>query len=110
MSEFHVIPVPHGWSVEQSWEAISRGDELTDPKPNWASIEVADNRLVAVHPVGQAKATVECGKCGGPIHMVTCPLHDWVIASICLGDCPGDESAYVVDKSCKECRWPKEAA
>jgi hypothetical protein len=36
----HVIPVPHGWSPEQSWEAQSRGVDLTDPDPDWAVIEV----------------------------------------------------------------------
>lgn len=36
----HTIPVPRGWSVEQSWEAIRRGDLLTDPVPLWANVEV----------------------------------------------------------------------
>jgi hypothetical protein len=36
----HTIPVPRGWSIEQSWEAITRGDLLTDPEPMWANVEV----------------------------------------------------------------------
>lgn len=47
----HTIPVPRGWSVEQAWEAISRGDLLTDPDPGWANIEVRDGRFVRVLPV-----------------------------------------------------------
>lgn len=35
-----VIPVPHGWSAEQAWEAIKRGDLLTDPEPGWAVVRV----------------------------------------------------------------------
>ena len=36
----HTIPVPIGWSVEQSWEAISRGVKLVHPhgEPMWANI------------------------------------------------------------------------
>ena len=34
----HTIPVPRGWSVEQAWEAIQRGDKLTDPHPDWVNI------------------------------------------------------------------------
>ena len=50
--EIHTIPVPHGWSVEQAWEAISRGDLLTDPDPQgWANIEVCDGRMVRVLPM-----------------------------------------------------------
>lgn len=45
---YHVIPVPRGWSVEQAWEAISRGDSLTDPEPMWASVFVEDGRFVRV--------------------------------------------------------------
>ena len=46
--EVHTIPVPAGWSVEQAWEAISRGDKLPGPTAYWANIEVRDGRLLAV--------------------------------------------------------------
>jgi hypothetical protein len=42
----HTIPVPRGWSPEQAWEAISRGDLLTDPDPSWAVVKVVDGRFV----------------------------------------------------------------
>jgi hypothetical protein len=35
---YHTIPVPRGWSIEQAWEAIQRGDLLTDEEPSWANI------------------------------------------------------------------------
>ena len=44
----HTIPVPRGWSIEQSWEHIRRGVILTDPEPNWAVILVRDTHLVRV--------------------------------------------------------------
>ncbi len=48
----HTIPVPRGWSVEQSWEAICRGDLLTDPEPQgWANIETRNGNFVRVIPV-----------------------------------------------------------
>lgn len=42
----HTIPVPRGWSVEQAWEAIRRGDKLTDPEPSWVNIESLDGQFV----------------------------------------------------------------
>ena len=42
----HTIPVPRGWCVEQAWEAIRRGDTLTDPEPGWANVETVGDRLV----------------------------------------------------------------
>jgi hypothetical protein len=42
------IPVPRGWSVEQAWEAISRGDELTDKNPFWANIRVKNGKFIEV--------------------------------------------------------------
>lgn len=42
----HTIPVPRGWSPEQAWEAICRGDLLTDPEPQWANVLVKDGRFV----------------------------------------------------------------
>lgn len=45
-----MIPVPRGWSPEQAWEAIKRGDVLTDPDPRWANVEVLDGRFVQLHP------------------------------------------------------------
>jgi hypothetical protein len=44
----HTIPVPHGWSVEQAWEAIRRGDRLTDPEPRWANVLIRDGKLVGL--------------------------------------------------------------
>lgn len=39
----HTIPVPEGWSVEQAWEAISRGDKLPTQKGcSWANVIVRD--------------------------------------------------------------------
>jgi hypothetical protein len=42
----HVIPVPQGWSVEQAWEAITRGDLLTDPDPYWGIVRAENGRMV----------------------------------------------------------------
>jgi hypothetical protein len=44
------IPVPVGWSVEQTWEAICHGDILTHPhgEPSWVNIETVDNKLIRV--------------------------------------------------------------
>ena len=53
--EVHAIPVPAGWSVEQAWEAISRGDELTNPDPEWAVVEVKANRMVRWYPANRGK-------------------------------------------------------
>ena len=38
----HTIPVPKGWSAEQAWESIVRGEELKHPlgEPDWAVVEV----------------------------------------------------------------------
>lgn len=47
----HTIPVPLGWSIEQSWEAIRRGDLLTHPRgePTWANVETdADDHFIGV--------------------------------------------------------------
>lgn len=39
--KLHVIPVPPGWSPEQSWEQISRGIDIPDePEPFWSVVEV----------------------------------------------------------------------
>jgi len=38
----HTIPVPHGWSPEQAWEAIKNGDALPDPEPMWANVLIED--------------------------------------------------------------------
>lgn len=42
----HTIPVPRGWSPEQAWEAISRGETLFDKEPGWANVLVRDGRFV----------------------------------------------------------------
>lgn len=44
----HTIPVPRGWSPEQAWEAIVRGDLLIDPQPNWTNVIVKDGRFLMV--------------------------------------------------------------
>jgi hypothetical protein len=44
----HTIPVPRGWSPEQAWEAISRGELLTDPRPSWANVIIKEGRFVAM--------------------------------------------------------------
>lgn len=46
--EVHTIPVPRGWSVEQAWEAIARGDELIDPEPVWANVLIRDGHFAEV--------------------------------------------------------------
>jgi hypothetical protein len=46
-SALHVIPVPQGWSPEQAWEAIKRGDLLTDPEPDWSIVRTENGRMVA---------------------------------------------------------------
>ena len=42
----HTIPVPEGWSAEQAWEAIRRGDQLPEPPQAWVNCEVKDGRFV----------------------------------------------------------------
>lgn len=44
----HTIPVPRGWTVEQAWEHIKRGDQLPDDNPTWANVLIKNNRL-AIH-------------------------------------------------------------
>lgn len=46
-AELHTIPVPSGWSVEQAWEAISRGDRLAGPR-TWVNVWVLDGVLVGL--------------------------------------------------------------
>jgi hypothetical protein len=47
MERIHTICVPRGWSPEQAWEAISRGDKL--PQQNlqfedqWVNVETDIN-------------------------------------------------------------------
>lgn len=38
----HSIPVPVGWSPEQTWEHMSRGELLEHPNgdPAWTNVEV----------------------------------------------------------------------
>lgn len=50
----HTIPVPQGWSPEQAWEAIKRGDVLTDPEPAWANVRVVDGRFIELLTGGAA--------------------------------------------------------
>lgn len=47
----HTIPVPVGWSIEQAWEAISRGAIL--PRwtlAGWANILIEDDGTYRVLP------------------------------------------------------------
>ena len=44
----HTIPVPQGWSIEQSWEAIANGDELPDGPASWANVEISDGEMERV--------------------------------------------------------------
>lgn len=45
----HTIPVPPGWTPEQAWEQISRGELLPTDYPEseqrWVSVEVADSTI-----------------------------------------------------------------
>ena len=48
----HTIPVPRGWSAEQAWEAIRRGDSMPDPELvelHWANVLVQRGRLVYLY-------------------------------------------------------------
>lgn len=42
----HTIPVPLGWSAEQAWETIRRGDLLSDSEPSWVNVVVKDGKFV----------------------------------------------------------------
>lgn len=45
----HSIPVPIDWSVEQAWEAITRGDEMPTWRGcGWACVLVEHGRFVKV--------------------------------------------------------------
>lgn len=44
----HTIPVPAGWSIEQAWEAIRRGETLFDREPGWANVLVEGGRFVKI--------------------------------------------------------------
>jgi hypothetical protein len=58
----HTIPVPDGWSPEQAWEAIKRGDlPLPEPPQGWANIETVAGYYVRLHP----PETPLCPNCGG---------------------------------------------
>ena len=48
MTAVHTIAIPRGWSAEQTWEAISRGDHLEGPFVKWQNIVVRDGKLVKV--------------------------------------------------------------
>jgi hypothetical protein len=46
----HTIPVPGGWSPEQAWEAIKRGDlPLPTPPKGWANIETVAGYYTRLH-------------------------------------------------------------
>lgn len=74
----HTIPVPRGWSPEQAWEAIRRGDELTDPEPAaWANVLVENGHFVELLPATHGStAMYVCSGCG----------REW-------GEAPDDEDA-----------------
>lgn len=49
MSRVHTIPVPHGWTVAEAWDAIAAGRLLpTRGGRMWANVLVVDGRLVEV--------------------------------------------------------------
>ena len=49
----HTIPVPDGWSIEQAWEAITRGDRLPPDIPvTWANIRVKDGHVEVIDSRG----------------------------------------------------------
>lgn len=46
MHRIHTIPVPEGWSIEQAWEAIHRGDRLPEDYGDtntWANVETDEH-------------------------------------------------------------------
>ena len=49
----HTIPVPRGWSPEQAWEAIQRGEHfhtgVETPEPSWANVLILNGRFVQVY-------------------------------------------------------------
>jgi hypothetical protein len=52
---------------------------------------------------------VECGRCGGPVYMVTCNAfnatgHDWTLVSLCR-DC---RLVNWVEGGCEDCRAIRE--
>lgn len=53
----HTIPVPHGWTPEQAWEAISRRQLLFDPEPYWANVLIRDGRLVELLDIEEPDAS-----------------------------------------------------
>lgn len=55
----HTIPVPHGMSVEQAWENISRNVALIDPNPDWVNVEVKDSRFVRIVPLAEIDLLAE---------------------------------------------------
>lgn len=42
----HTIPVPHGWSAEQAWEAIQRGEKLPTPTAYWVNMH--DGKVITL--------------------------------------------------------------
>lgn len=53
----NTIPVPEGWSIEQAWEAIRRGDELPKEIRGWANVET-DEKENLIHIFDQDEKTV----------------------------------------------------
>lgn len=51
----HTIPVPHGWTPEQAWEAIRRGETVADlqaeDEVGWANVLVEGGRFVELLPI-----------------------------------------------------------
>lgn len=53
----------------------------------------------------ELEVSVECGNCGGQVHMVICDQvngtgHEWVLASICFGCL----NTYFLERPCPGCR------
>lgn len=47
MPRIHTIPIPEGWTIEQAWEAIRRGEKLPEKITTWANIEADENEHLA---------------------------------------------------------------
>jgi hypothetical protein len=46
----HTIPVPEGWSIEQAWETINRGEGMpVDGGVRWANVKVEGGRLTTIY-------------------------------------------------------------
>lgn len=52
----HTIPVPHGWTEEQAWESICRGDfpdDLDETQVGWGNVLAKGTKLIKVYGYGR---------------------------------------------------------